>query len=102
MHRLGVGAMILELLEAGEREAAEIVAVDFDCVLRGGEWQRIRAEDVDVGPDGSVAMRLGVIERGERVAQGVLALVRQVDWAPVDVLLDTERGSGGFGSTGTS
>lgn len=40
------------------------------------------------------------IERGDRVAQLVLAAVTQAGWQVVDELDDTERGSGGFGSTG--
>lgn len=41
-----------------------------------------------------------VIERGERVAQMVLAPVTQAAWVEVDSLDETARGAGGFGSTG--
>lgn len=41
-----------------------------------------------------------IIERGERIAQMVIAPVTQIQWEPVSVLSDTSRGSGGFGSTG--
>lgn len=41
-----------------------------------------------------------VIEDGERIAQMVIARHEQVDWEPVEVLDDTERGAGGFGHTG--
>lgn len=41
-----------------------------------------------------------MIERGERIAQMVIAPVTQIQWEPVSVLSDTSRGSGGFGSTG--
>ena len=40
------------------------------------------------------------IERGDRIAQLVLAPVLRADWHEVSQLSDTERGSGGFGSTG--
>ncbi|WP_416832930.1 MAG: dUTP diphosphatase [Erythrobacter sp.] len=40
------------------------------------------------------------IARGDRVAQLVLAPVVQAAWAEVDELDATERGAGGFGSTG--
>lgn len=40
------------------------------------------------------------IENGERVAQMVIAKHEQTDWELVEELSDTERGSGGFGSTG--
>ena len=41
-----------------------------------------------------------VIERGERVAQMVLAPVTQASWVEVERLDETARGAGGFGSTG--
>jgi dUTP pyrophosphatase len=41
-----------------------------------------------------------IIEDGERIAQMVIAKHEQANWIEVDVLDETERGSGGFGSTG--
>ena len=41
-----------------------------------------------------------IIEDGERVAQLVFAKVEQAEWVETDILSDTERGAGGFGSTG--
>ena len=41
-----------------------------------------------------------VIENGERVAQMVIAKHEQADWTEVEALEETERGAGGFGSTG--
>lgn len=43
-----------------------------------------------------------VVERGMKIAQAVLAPVTHGQWCKVAVLPDTERGAGGFGSTGTS
>jgi len=40
------------------------------------------------------------IRRGERIAQMVIAAVIQAELRPVTSLSETERGSGGFGSTG--
>ena len=40
------------------------------------------------------------IARGDRVAQLVLAPVVQARWNEVEELAETERGAGGFGSTG--
>ncbi|MBQ6952410.1 MAG: dUTP diphosphatase [Bacteroidales bacterium] len=37
---------------------------------------------------------------GERIAQMVIARHEQVQWEEVDQLDDTQRGAGGFGSTG--
>ena len=36
-----------------------------------------------------------------RIAQMVVAPVTRLNWAVVDELPDSERGAGGFGSTGT-
>ena len=40
------------------------------------------------------------INPGERIAQMVVARYEQVEWDSVEVLDETERGTGGFGSTG--
>ena len=40
------------------------------------------------------------IKPGERIAQLVVASHERVEWQAVEVLSDTERGNGGFGSTG--
>lgn len=42
-----------------------------------------------------------VIENGERIAQIVIAKHERAEWEQVEVLSDTVRGEGGFGSTGT-
>ena len=42
-----------------------------------------------------------IIERGMRIAQMIIAPVTQGSWNVVDNLDETERGAGGFGSTGT-
>lgn len=41
-----------------------------------------------------------VINDGERIAQLVIAKHERVEWKEVSFLNETERGSGGFGSTG--
>ena len=41
-----------------------------------------------------------VIENGERIAQLVIAKHERAEWKEVEVLSDTDRGEGGFGSTG--
>ena len=40
------------------------------------------------------------VNPGERIAQMVVARYEQVQWVEVAELDDTERGDGGFGSTG--
>jgi len=41
-----------------------------------------------------------VIQPGERIAQMVIAKYEKISWNEVTTLDETERGSGGFGSTG--
>jgi dUTP pyrophosphatase len=40
------------------------------------------------------------IVTGERIAQMVIQKVEQVQWVPAELLGDSQRSSGGFGSTG--
>ena len=58
------------------------------------------------GPLGVLLVNLGatpfVVEHGMRIAQLIVAPVVQAQFHGVDSLDDTDRGSGGFGSTGTS
>ena len=41
-----------------------------------------------------------IINDGERIAQLIIAKHERVNWQEVKVLTETERGAGGFGSTG--
>lgn len=41
-----------------------------------------------------------IVNDGERIAQLVIAKHERVNWKEVEVLNETERGAGGFGSTG--
>ena len=58
------------------------------------------------GEVGVILINLGdrpfTIERGSRIAQMVIAPFVQVRWQQCDDLEDSERGAGGFGSTGMS
>lgn len=40
------------------------------------------------------------IEAGERIAQMIVARYEQIEWQAAEELSSTERGAGGFGSTG--
>lgn len=56
------------------------------------------------GPLGIIVMNAGQeafeISHGDRIAQGVVAPVTRAQFALVEALDETARGSGGFGSTG--
>ena len=41
-----------------------------------------------------------VVKRGMRIAQMIVAPVARLAWTEVEVLPETARGAGGFGSTG--
>lgn len=41
------------------------------------------------------------INPGERIAQMVIAKFEKIEWEEVEQLSETDRGAGGFGSTGT-
>jgi len=41
------------------------------------------------------------VENGERIAQMVIAKHERAEWVEVEALSETDRGEGGFGSTGT-
>lgn len=43
-----------------------------------------------------------VVNRGDRIAQMIIAPVTQAVWEVADALDETTRGTGGFGSTGTA
>ncbi|EPR67896.1 dUTP diphosphatase [Cyclobacterium qasimii] len=40
------------------------------------------------------------VQDGERIAQMVIARYEQIEWSPQEALSETERGAGGYGSTG--
>jgi dUTP pyrophosphatase len=48
----------------------------------------------------NLSNEIQIIEPNERVAQMVIAKYEQIAWHQVEVLGETERGAGGFGSTG--
>jgi dUTP pyrophosphatase len=41
-----------------------------------------------------------VVENGERIAQLIIAKHERAEWISVEILSETSRGEGGFGSTG--
>lgn len=55
---------------------------------------------------GVILVNLGhepfIIRQGDRIAQAVLMKVEQIEWNEVESLDETDRGLGGFGSTGSN
>jgi dUTP pyrophosphatase len=64
------------LIDAGYRDEVRVILVNLDPVAPFS------------------------VQRGDRIAQLVVQRVETVEWLEVDALDDTERGLGGFGSTG--
>jgi dUTP pyrophosphatase len=48
----------------------------------------------------NLSNEMQVIKTGDRIAQMVIAPVTQISWEPATALTPTNRGTGGFGSTG--
>lgn len=48
----------------------------------------------------NVSREPAVVEPGERIAQMIVASHSRVEWEETDALTTTDRGTGGFGSTG--
>lgn len=63
----------------------------IDCDYRG-EWKL---------PVINLGQETVWIEDGERICQGVLEQVNHIEWNEVNTLDETERGKGGFNSTGS-
>ena len=42
-----------------------------------------------------------IIKNGERIAQMIISAHEKAEWEQVDILMETDRGAGGFGHTGT-
>ena len=62
---------------------------------------------IDVGYTGSITVKLYnnsdvdyIVHRGDKISQLVVVKIDTPDLVLVDKLADTERGNGGFGSTG--
>lgn len=66
------------------------------------------AEDILFGIDGKAVYAINegaplptyLIQKGDRIAQGVIVPVVRAEFEEVEELSETERGAGGFGSTG--
>ncbi|WP_145333312.1 dUTP diphosphatase [Paenibacillus xylanexedens] len=65
------------------------VGIIVDHIFNGGDLQSIFGNDTDI-----------LIEKGMKIAQGVIAPVVRVSFEEVSELSESERGDGGFGHTG--
>ena len=102
--RAAIGCGFAIALPAG---MAALVVPRSGLALRDGLGVLYGPGLIDAGYRGEIKViliNLGaeafVIQRGERIAQLVLAPVTRLAWSEVDALDETARGAGGFGSTG--
>jgi dUTP pyrophosphatase len=73
-----------------------VTCLNTPGLIDSGYRDELRVLLVNLDPVGPFA-----IARGDRIAQLVIQRVEHADFAEVDALDETERGLGGFGSTGT-
>lgn len=97
---LGFCMALPQGLEAQIRSRSGLALKQGVCVLNAPG-----TIDADYrGEVGVVLINLGqepfTVTRGMRIAQMVIAKHETVTWSEVDALPETERGQGGFGSTG--
>ena len=92
-----------EAAEASDKAGRTMLA---EATTQNGDLQQ-RLSTIDADYRGEVKVILVnlsnepfVVNPGERIAQMVVARYEKVEWDEVEVLDETERGQGGFGSTG--
>ncbi|CAM4274021.1 hypothetical protein PAXY110619_04305 [Paenibacillus xylanexedens] len=76
----------LGTIDAGYRGEVGIIV---DHIFNGGDLESIFGTNTDI-----------LIEKGMKIAQGVIAPVVRVSFEEAEELSDSERGDGGFGHTG--
>ena len=67
------------------------------CVIINNTMEPLMREYT---PEEDDRQTFSLIKKGDRIAQGVICPVLQVEFEEVDNLDETDRGSGGYGSTG--
>jgi len=72
-----------------------VTCLNTPGLIDSGYRDEIRVLLVNLDPEADFA-----VERGDRIAQLVVQRVERVAFRPVDELPSSERGLGGFGSTG--
>ena len=69
------------------------------CINTPGTIDSDYRGDIGVGLI-NLSNELFTVNPGDRIAQGVLNKVEQINWVEVATLDETERASGGYGHTG--
>lgn len=72
-----------------------VTVVNAPGTIDSGYRGEVKVPLINLDPKGPMR-----ISRGDRIAQLIIQEVRQADFRVVDSLDDSDRGAGGFGSTG--
>ena len=102
----GYGAMLIPRSGLGHKNGivlgnlVGLIDGDYRGEVKVSVWNRLPPNEVQC-EDGSVMdFSTYVIKPWERIAQMVVVPYQTVDWRITDSLTETDRGAGGFGSTG--
>jgi dUTP pyrophosphatase len=80
---------------SGRAAAEGLALVNAPGVIDSGYRGEVKAIVVNLDPSAPIYIR-----RGEKIAQLVVSRVERIELDPTERLPDTERGEGGFGSSG--
>ncbi|MGG0935928.1 dUTP diphosphatase [Brevibacillus centrosporus] len=87
-------------IDAGYRGEVAILVDNTREASRAYKNVCLDASEKEVTVDQEVDTHSYLIKKGDRLAQGVIAIVPVAQFEVVDELDETERGTGGFGSSG--
>ncbi|RNB88891.1 dUTP diphosphatase [Brevibacillus nitrificans] len=87
-------------IDAGYRGEVAILVDNTREASRAYKNVCLDASEKEVTLDKEVDIHSYLIKKGDRLAQGVIAIVPVAQFEVVDELDETERGTGGFGSSG--
>lgn len=90
-YRGEVGVIVDNIAEYRNSSGAELFSESFDTIDGGL-----------VSTDGMFNVKTYIIRKGDRIGQGVIKPVEQAVFTEVDALGDSDRGAGGFGSSGVT